>query len=350
MPNSLRTLIQNHNLEAIDAALSSGWKITREDVENVIEWDATQILKKFLAQTAISSFQEDDWYWIVAKACQRGQKGHPDLLFALVTHSGKNKTLHKVLSSWTLILRMMDRNLILMIELAKMGIYSNDRTLEMTLRYNDVQGFKELLELDYPKPVKKGVIPKKYIPKRLRKPSQRHDLAIKILELITLGNMTIEHAKDFIEVLRDLRLVDWCYICDEVTRSYYFDGCLPIAEMLLDLGSDTETRDPYGRTPLMIAISRRDDNMMRLLFKNGASVNARCDEGCTTLMWAVKSSRSDWVLLVRYLMSERPPSLRIARVLEEIDHFVFSKPIARLVSRMVGHEAPNLELVWPYIG
>jgi len=357
MPNSLRTLIQNHNLEGIDAALSSGWKITREDVENVIEWDATQILKKFLAQTAIFSFQEDDWYWIVAKACQRGQKGHPDLLFALVTHSGKNKTLHKVLSSrkfgkgrqamhvWTLILRFMDRNLILMIELAKMGIYSNDRTLEMTLQYNDVQGFKELLELDYPKPVKKGVIPKKYIPKRLRKQSQRHDLAMKILELRRKGNMTTEYAKDFIEVLRDLRLVDWCSICAKVTRSYYFDGSLPIAEMLLDLGSDTEIRDPYGRTPLMIAISRHDDNMMRLLFKNGASVNARCfDEGCTPLMWAVKSSRPDSVLLVRYLMSERPPSHRIARVLESIDHFVFLKPIARLVSTMVGHEAPNLEL------
>merc|ERR1719285_49800 len=193
-----------------------------------------------------------------------------------------------------------------MIELAKMGIYSNDRTLEMTLRYNDVQGFKELLELDYPKPVKKGVIPKKYVPKRLRKRFQRHDLAMEILELRRKGNMTTEYAKDFIGVLRDLRLVNWYSICAEVTRSYYFDGSLPIAEMLLDLGSDTETRDPYGRTPLMTALSRHDDNMMRLLFKNGASVNARCfDEECTPLMYAVKSSRADSVLLLRYLMSER---------------------------------------------
>lgn len=357
MPNSLKPLIQKHNLDAIERALSSGWIIKREDVEDVIACDATQILKKFLAQKAIYSLQEDEWYEIVLKACQKGQWGHPDLLFALVNHSGTNKNLHKVLSErkfgkgrqglyvWAWVMRYMDENLILMIELAKMGIYSNAKTLEMTLRKNDVQGFRELLELDYPKPVKKGVIPKKYIPKRLRKRPRRQDLGMNVLDLRRKGDMTTEYAKDFIWVLRDLRLIDWPALCTEVTRSYYFDGCLPIAEMLLDLDSDTEVRDRYGRTPLITAISRQDDDMMRLLFKNGASVNVRCYANhCTPLMWAVKVGRTDSVNLVRYLMSERGPSHRIARVLERINASVFSKPIARLVSSMVGHEPPNLKL------
>ena len=51
-------------------------------------------------------------------------------------------------------------------------------------------------------------------------------------------------------------------------------GDLATAKQLLESGSDIDTRDSRGRTPLMVATYRKDIDLARFLISRGANVNA----------------------------------------------------------------------------
>jgi uncharacterized protein len=58
-----------------------------------------------------------------------------------------------------------------------------------------------------------------------------------------------------------------------------------VAWMLLYLGADPDTRDPQGRTPLMLT---RDQHLVRALISKGADVNARDNHGTPIIVqWAI---------------------------------------------------------------
>lgn len=64
------------------------------------------------------------------------------------------------------------------------------------------------------------------------------------------------------------------------------------ARLLLQAGVHTERRDADGRTPLRIAVDRKDSRMVSLLLDSGANPNAVMDDGTSVLSAAVVSGDS----------------------------------------------------------
>ncbi|MDB5013345.1 MAG: ankyrin repeat protein [Daejeonella sp.] len=74
---------------------------------------------------------------------------------------------------------------------------------------------------------------------------------------------------------------------------------LTTARFLLSHGATTEIRSPKGRTALMVACAYWCGNdMVELLIKNGADVNAQSQDGSTPLQLAAANEKLDVVLLL----------------------------------------------------
>ena len=63
-------------------------------------------------------------------------------------------------------------------------------------------------------------------------------------------------------------------------------GKLEVVKILLDRGADVNVKDAYGWTPLMLALEH--EPTVRILVAKGADVNAKNSHGLTPLMLAVR--------------------------------------------------------------
>src|SRR5438093_9258502 len=58
-------------------------------------------------------------------------------------------------------------------------------------------------------------------------------------------------------------------------HNYAGGGSVPQVLILLNQGADADTRDEQGRTPLMYAAQNGRNNIVTLLIRRGADVNAK---------------------------------------------------------------------------
>lgn len=82
-------------------------------------------------------------------------------------------------------------------------------------------------------------------------------------------------------------------VCEYYDQSLYFasrDGYTESVQILLDAGAKTEYRGLFGRTALSVAIEGKHDQIVEILIKTGADVNARDHFGCNIL----------WVAMLKY--------------------------------------------------
>lgn len=63
-------------------------------------------------------------------------------------------------------------------------------------------------------------------------------------------------------------------------------GELSAARAALEKGADKEAKNESGRTPLMLASLKGQEEMVKFLLERGADVNAKDPEGMTPLLWA----------------------------------------------------------------
>lgn len=78
---------------------------------------------------------------------------------------------------------------------------------------------------------------------------------------------------------------------------------------LLKAGEDPNARDEYGRTPLWIAVTAKDMELVKHLLDNGADINMAPDDGRTPLCYAVQ----DGQLGVARFLIEKGADVNIAR-------------------------------------
>ena len=76
-----------------------------------------------------------------------------------------------------------------------------------------------------------------------------------------------------------------------------------ISRRLIENGADVNARTHNKHTPLMLASSNDDINLVNFLLKNGANVNLEDDQGRSALHYAVRDSYHDTCDVVRCLIS-----------------------------------------------
>jgi len=76
------------------------------------------------------------------------------------------------------------------------------------------------------------------------------------------------------------------------------DGKIEKVKRMVENGTDVNTRDDYGRTPLHIAASENHTIDMQVLFDLGADINAQDDQGRTPLMYAAADGKKDASVLL----------------------------------------------------
>ncbi|MCF8010205.1 MAG: ankyrin repeat domain-containing protein [Clostridiales bacterium] len=64
-------------------------------------------------------------------------------------------------------------------------------------------------------------------------------------------------------------------------------------EIFIDAGMDTEVKNVYDATPLILASYNGHLSMIKSLFKKGANVNTQSEDGITALMAAVHKGHLD---------------------------------------------------------
>jgi ankyrin repeat protein len=67
---------------------------------------------------------------------------------------------------------------------------------------------------------------------------------------------------------------------------------------LLNSGLDPNRRNPYGATPLMVAVSESKPDMVELLLRRGALVNFRTEDGGTALHYAFVCPKPEVIRLL----------------------------------------------------
>lgn len=78
-----------------------------------------------------------------------------------------------------------------------------------------------------------------------------------------------------------------------------YNGDVAVATKLLQKGTDIETRDTSGWTPLFIAVQKHRTAMVKLLLENGAEPDVKCNLGLRTpLHQAAEAGHEDLVELL----------------------------------------------------
>ena len=72
-----------------------------------------------------------------------------------------------------------------------------------------------------------------------------------------------------------------------ISRPRISNGSAPLVTQLLAHGANPNLPRENGETPLMTAARLGRPDLMKLLLRKGAKVNARTDDGWTALMCAV---------------------------------------------------------------
>ncbi|OJJ58826.1 hypothetical protein ASPSYDRAFT_121500, partial [Aspergillus sydowii CBS 593.65] len=81
--------------------------------------------------------------------------------------------------------------------------------------------------------------------------------------------------------------------------SYATDrGYLAIVHLLLDAGAQINTADKNGCTPLMLAVLKNHDGLLRQLVQRGADIHMENKRGRTTLSFAASAGLDQ---IVQYL-------------------------------------------------
>lgn len=76
------------------------------------------------------------------------------------------------------------------------------------------------------------------------------------------------------------------------------DGLIEKVRRMVEQGTDVNTRDDYGRTPLHIASAKNYNLDMQELFALGADINAQDNQGRTPLMYAAADGKKDAAILL----------------------------------------------------
>ena len=76
------------------------------------------------------------------------------------------------------------------------------------------------------------------------------------------------------------------------------DGHIEKVQRMVERGTDVNTRDDYGRTPLHIASAKNHNIDMRVLINLGGDINAQDNQGRTPLMYAAADGKGDAVALL----------------------------------------------------
>ena len=67
---------------------------------------------------------------------------------------------------------------------------------------------------------------------------------------------------------------------------------------LIEGGADINTKDKYGRTPLLLATQYNNTEIVQLLIEKGADVNAKNKYGWTPLLWATVNNNTKLSVLL----------------------------------------------------
>jgi len=67
---------------------------------------------------------------------------------------------------------------------------------------------------------------------------------------------------------------------------------------LINMGASPNTQDKKGRTPLIIAVQRKDFNAVRAVLLNNPDKDIKDNEGLTALDYALKSGRNYLIDLI----------------------------------------------------
>lgn len=110
----------------------------------------------------------------------------------------------------------------------------------------------------------------------------------------------INRVKKLLKKIVDIEKID-------VDRTFLMiaaeEGKYDIAELLLDNGASTETKNKYGKTALMYAANMEQYDVTKLLIKRGANVNAADRDGRTVLMYSVHSPKGVDKKIVNFILN-----------------------------------------------
>ena len=126
-----------------------------------------------------------------------------------------------------------------------------------------------------------------------------------------------------------------------------FDGNLDLTRKLLQTGANVNEKntDKIAATPLHCAIVNKKPNLevIKLLIKNGAAINAQTTAGATPLMAAIKSGNIE---IVKILLNKKPDltlafvknvkkftALDVARLYASLTHPEIYEPIVKLLEQ-----------------
>lgn len=99
--------------------------------------------------------------------------------------------------------------------------------------------------------------------------------------------------------------------------------CREIIEYLVDFGADINYRESKGNTPLMYAISKKDEWTAEFLLKKGADYNIANEKGTTPLSFAQKKGVAGVVSMIQ--RAENPLT---AKMWAEIEHGNYDNVLA----------------------
>ncbi|MBI3440875.1 MAG: ankyrin repeat domain-containing protein [Proteobacteria bacterium] len=85
-----------------------------------------------------------------------------------------------------------------------------------------------------------------------------------------------------------------------------YDGDAPIVKDLLARGADSEEKNGYGETPLIVAVREGHVDIVRLLLEHGADPSARNNDGKGVLDYAGYHGRAEIGHMLRSALAQSP--------------------------------------------